>query len=131
MDTAGPARCYVCVVANRGAARRSDHTDSSRKDRNRTLQFGREQSFGLQSRSGLFERQLQRPRANRFEAVDDKLILALRFVHTHPAARPHLQTIFGPKPNPLIAAAITRRAQLRKFVLKSKVPVGGEMRAKY
>src|SRR5438067_9535967 len=118
-----PARNHIDDVANCGAAWRGHDTDSARKKRNRAFDLRREQTLRLQPHLCLFEGELQRARADRLKRLDDQLVLALLLVNTQTATRAHLQSVFQPKTDSLIAAAIACRAQLRELIFQSEVPM--------
>jgi hypothetical protein len=80
-------------VPDRGAVERGDDPDLARQSRQRPLARRVEQPLVLQPLLQLIERQLQRTKAVRFEMLADELVLALRFVDRHPAARDDAEAV--------------------------------------
>src|SRR5438132_1829735 len=125
-----PSGNDVDDVTNCGAAWRGDDADAPRKEWNRAFDLRREQAFRLQPRLCLFEGELQCAGADRLKRLDDQLVLALLLVNAQPPARANLQSIFEPKTDSLIAAAIARRAQLCGLIFQREVPMPGSVLAK-
>src|SRR5260370_24618721 len=112
-------RDYVEDVANRGAARRSDHPDAPGKHRNRALDGLGKQTFSSQACFRLFKSQLQRAGADRLGRFDDQRILALWFVDAETAPRAQLPNSLRAEPQAPIAPAGTSFTESRKRVHQS------------
>ena len=80
-------------VADRGAVERRDDADLARQRRQRPLARLVEQPFGLQPLLQLLEGELQRAEPLRLEVLADDLVLALRLVDRHAAARDDAQAV--------------------------------------
>src|SRR5882724_1178854 len=93
MDSLRSTGDHVDDVAYCGPGRRRDHTNTTRKYRQRALQLFGEQPFGTQAVAQLFKGQLQRAGADGIQTLDDKFVFAAWLVHGQTAARAHVQAV--------------------------------------
>ena len=112
-------------VANRGAGWRGDYADPARHLRNRSLAIDVEQTLGGELRLELLECALQGAFARFFEAVDNQLEFATRFVQADPGAGQHAHTIAGLEAQPGAARLEHRAAHLCAGVLQGEIQMPG------
>src|ERR1700722_852458 len=117
-------------VAQCRGLRRRYHANSRRQRRNRFFALCRKQSFVLQLRLKLLERQLQRARALGLNKFRRNLKLAAVFVHRHAPAHQRLQSIRRTKTQQPSRGAEHHHANLRIPILQREIKVPRIRRAK-
>src|SRR5262249_53181937 len=126
--TEAPADHAEHVADGRAAGRRHD-ADLARKARQLALARLIEETFGLQARLQLLERQLERAEPLGLQQLDHHLVFAALRVHLDAAEGDHVQAVRRLELDAPRAIAEEHGANLRLGVLEREVRVAGAVQA--